>query len=474
MVSPLESYLESYRQRRGTPWLNSHQTTNRFEAAFERRYGQLSQLSNPPVAMLAERSPALFLASFLAACAAKCPIFLANPGWPTQEWEAAVSLAQPNVIWREGEAILSPERCAPEQGHDADLTPPGWIMIPTGGTSGRLKFAIHTWETLSASVWGFCQYFAPDASPDVINACCTLPLYHVSGLMQFMRCWLSGGQMVIQPWRSLTRPLAFAPETYFLSLVPSQLQELLTSPTAIIALKRFRAVLLGGAPAWPSLLDQGRSLGIPLAPTYGMTETASQVATLKPEQFLTGQTGCGLPLPHAKITIGGGNSDALGEPGLQVGPIAIAAQSLYLGYYPHASRSARIETDDLGYLDAEGLHIVGRRSDMIISGGENIFPAEVEAAIRATGLVEDVVVTGAADPRWGETPVALYVPRRALDARLPEAIRAALSPYLSRYKYPSRWISLSHLPRTPQGKLDRAALRKIAGVRGSNSRLEKR
>ncbi|MGB3613544.1 MAG: hypothetical protein WBA10_07085, partial [Elainellaceae cyanobacterium] len=179
MVSP----LDYYRRRCDEQWLWSHSDSlsPQFDAVFARRYRQLvqHQQGKLPTIMLAERAPEVFLASFLAACAAQCPVFLANPYWAAEEWNRALTLAQPDMIWRDGtmgsplETVKADQRNAPE---------PGWIMIPTGGSSGQLKFAIHTWETLSASVAGFRQYFELDE----VNACCTLPVYHVSGLMQFM------------------------------------------------------------------------------------------------------------------------------------------------------------------------------------------------------------------------------------------------------------------------------------------------
>lgn len=456
MVSP----LDCYQWRCGEPWLWSPDgpLSPQFDGAFAQRYRQLAQRpdrSSPPVIMLAERSPELFLASFLAACAAQCPLFLGNPHWAAGEWDVALSIAQPDLIWRHGRTTSPPKSATARQRIAPD---PGWIMVPTGGSSGQLKFAVHTWETLSASVTGFCQHF----NLDQINACCTLPVYHVSGLMQFMRCLLSGGQMMIQPWRSLQAAVPFSPDPCFLSLVPAQLQQLLASPAAVAALKRFYAVLLGGAPAWPTLLDQGRSLQIPLAPTYGMTETAAQVATLKPADFLAGQGGCGFPLPHVQIDI----VNAQGQLTHGPGHIKITGRSLYLGYYPEAHRPPAVMSDDMGCLDSRGLRILGRHSDKIISGGENIFPAEVEAAIRTAGLVADVAVVGVDDDHWGETPVALYVagPAETTDSR---ALSLALTPHLSRYKHPSRWICLPQLPRNAQGKLDRTALRAIAyGISG--------
>ncbi len=146
-----------------------------------------------------------------------------------------------------------------------------------------------------------------------------------------------------------------------------------------------------------------------------MTETASQVVTLKPDDFLKGHTACGQVLPHAEVVVGRSPQEAF--PIGQVGTVSIRARSLMLGYFPNSvdsndewgsfaqpnSHLESFQTDDLGFLDAQGyLHIVGRQSDKIITGGENVFPAEVEAAIRATNLIKDVSVLGVHDLHWGK------------------------------------------------------------------------
>ncbi|KGF73938.1 hypothetical protein DO97_06265 [Neosynechococcus sphagnicola sy1] len=159
---------------------------------------------------------------------------------------------------------------------------------------------------------------------------------------------------------------------FFLSLVPTQLQRLLGHPEGGGWLSRFRTVFLGGAPPWPELLTQARASGIPLALTYGMTETAAQIATLRPQAFLQGQSHCGSVLPHAHVRI----CDPTGQPLPlnQPGTIDIQAPSLALGYYPDAPGSGfhgdGFQTDDQGWLDGDGcLHILGRNSSKIITGG---------------------------------------------------------------------------------------------------------
>jgi o-succinylbenzoate---CoA ligase len=120
------------------------------------------------------------------------------------------------------------------------------------------------------------------------------------------------------------------------------------------------------------------------------------------------------------------------------------------GYFPPGP----FEIDDIGYFDAQGsLHIVGRNSQKIISGGENLYPAEIEAAIRSTGLVEDVCVLGVADRDWGEIAVAFYVSSQRV-----EILEGAIAPLLSRPKQPKRWVAVEAIPRTGQGKVVRSLL----------------
>jgi O-succinylbenzoic acid--CoA ligase len=322
-------------------------------------------------------------------------------------------------------------------------------MIPTGGSSGKIKFAIHTWETLTASVQGFTEYF----SINVVNSFCILPLYHVSGLMQFMRSFTTGGKLVITSSKKLeTSQLPnINPADFFISLVPTQLQKLLQNPELTQWLSKFSTVLLGGAPPWDELLEKARYYQIRLAPTYGMTETASQIATLKPDQFLQGKFNSGKILPHAKIIIDN-----------QPGNINIQSQSLALGYYPQMWENRdNFVVDDIGFLDNQGyLHIIGRNSDKIITGGENVYPTEIESAIRKTNMVIDVCVIGITDKHWGQALTAIYIPK---DRNIsPREIQTQIKNQLSKFKIPKHWISLPNLPRNAQGKINRQQLQQIA------------
>lgn len=438
----------------------------------DRTFQQLTQNQppqTPQTIFLAEPEPVQFIASFIAACAAKSHIFLCNPNWAKSEWEQVFDLVKPDLILgqitvREGGIrSCSSEFHSPEF-LEIDQLP--LIMIPTGGSSGKIRFAMHTWETLTASVQGFQQYFELEQ----INSFCVLPLYHVSGLMQFMRSFTTGGKLAIQPFKELETGQKYdiKPEEFFISLVPTQLQRLLQNPDTANWLSRFHTVLLGGAPAWPELLATARKYQIKLALTYGMTETASQIATLKPEDFLAGNNSSGQILPHAKITIRSTKGEILCYN--EVGNITINAKSLALGYYPDKSGYREyLQLDDLGFFDENNyLNIVGRNSDKIITGGENVFPAEVEAAIKSTNLVADVSVIGLLDKHWGQVVTAIYVP--ANSEVTVTALQAAITDKLSKFKHPKNWILVEKLPRNSQEKVNRDQLQEIAIVSSQMNR----
>ncbi len=372
-----------------------------------------------PVGLL-ESDAGTFLVKFWKAIVENRSIFLGNPLWGRSELEQFEISIQVHI--------------------QANTATKPYIHIPTGGTSGKLKFAIHSWETLSASVYGMQEHF----NISQINSFCTLPLHHVSGLMQYLRSYLTNGHFISWDWKQLEQGNFpdIELEIFFISLVPTQLQRLINQQK----LKQFKTILLGGAPTWESLLTIARQKGLPIALTYGMTETASQVTTLLPSEFLAGQTNVGKPLPHVKIQILNDRNEIC--PSNQIGQIQIQSKSQMLGVL-------NICPDDLGYLDPNGhLHIIGRSTDKIITGGENVYPSAVEALIRATGLVEDVCVIGLHDEIWGQRVVALWVGEYL--SSCPPLTKEGWGGSL--HQYPKQWIQLPQLPRNAQGKIDRTQL----------------
>lgn len=490
--------LERWISQLSPEWLiceNSHQ----FFHLAEKLYLQLlefKQKENSPKILLAEREPVNFIAGSIAAFAAKCPIFICNPDWQTQEWQQVFKLVQPDIIWGQdiqeklkliepqisrykiskskiSESKISESKISTDNQFSIPNSQYSPIMIPTGGSSGKIKFAIHTWETLAASARGFQQYFQLKQ----VNSVCVLPLHHVSGLMQFIRCFTTNGKLVVLPFKQLENyqldnhqlesyqqesfPIYnIDTSSFFISLVPTQLQRLLQKSDFNKWLSQFKTVLLGGGPAWDELLSKARYYNIPIALTYGMTETASQIATLRPEDFFQGKLGCGQILPHAKVHISNQQNYKLNSD--KIGNINIDAQSLFLGYYPQIKdKRESLKVDDLGFLDDNGyLHVIGRNSDKIITGGENVYPYEIESAIRATGMVRDVCVIGITDKIWGQAVTAIYV-AKTVDISIAE-LKNQLQVKISKFKIPKHWISVSSLPRNSQGKINRQKLQEIA------------
>jgi O-succinylbenzoic acid--CoA ligase len=405
-----------------------------------RLLGSPSAVAEMRDVIVEERDPSLFIASFADAVAAGGTVFLADPAWGAGEraqFSAWVSLRPSTTGLRSQDSGLS----APS----SDL---GWLCIPTGGSSGNLKLARHDEKTIAAAVQGFCAHFGVAK----VNAVGLLPLNHVSGFMAWMRTVLTGGTYLPWNWKAVEageRPVLPAGQgEWFLSLVPTQLQRLLGDAGAEDWLRGFRAVFVGGGPAWPELVEAGAEAGLPLAFSYGMTETAAMVAALRPEEFLAGMRGSGTVLPHATVVVGA------------EGRLAIESTSFFRGYWPEARPAGPWLTDDLGHVDEQGcLHVTGRCDALIVTGGEKVDPTEVEAALRATRQFGDVAVIGMPDSQWGECVVACY-PEEFGPGDLPAVMRA-LATRLAGFKHPKRYIAIDRWPRNAQGKVNRAELRRI-------------
>ena len=194
--------LNYFKQRENEDWLIGYDS-NQLYYFTEELINQLihdSKKGSPPKILLSESNPLNFIGCFFAAVAAECHIFLCNPNWKQQEWQQVFNLVKPDFIWGN-----FPENIIHNKEHKVDssliIHPSSLIMIPTGGTSGKIRFAMHSWETLTASVTGFYRYFDEKA----VNSFCVLPLYHVSGLMQLLRSFITGGQLLNLPYKALKK-----------------------------------------------------------------------------------------------------------------------------------------------------------------------------------------------------------------------------------------------------------------------------
>lgn len=396
--------------------------------------------------MLLEADPIQFMAAFFAAIALRAPVILANRNWGRTEWEAVSDMVNPSIICGHAPVLNREKRSGIEHPHSST------ILIPTGGSSGEVKFAVHKWETLLAACEGLSAFIGPGP----MNFCCVLPLYHVSGLMQVVRAFVTGGRIAFPEFKALQAGKFpdFKAGTLCLSLVPTQLQRLLMKGEPIVdQLMASRVIFVGGAAITEAVADQARELKLPIVLSYGMTETAAMVTALSPDEFLGGNMSAGRPLNHAQIKVvgDGGAVCSIGE----TGRIQVGGGSLCNGCHGDTKRMARggYLTGDEGYFDSLGrLHVVGRCDRVIISGGEKIDPKEVESAILNAGGVDQVLVVGVPDAEWGHRVIAFYVSSTLGDDR--REWEQELRVELTYYKLPKLVIQVAKLPLNAHGKVD--------------------
>ena len=324
--------------------------------------------------------------------------------------------------------------------------PPGVaLVIATGGSEGEPRAVMLTDANLDAAATA-SNRLLPLAAGDLWLDC--LPLCHIGGLAILWRCVRAGAAVLLHDGfaaGAVATDLARHPVTH-LSLVPAMLASLLAAGATPPA--SLRHVLVGGAALAPALHERARSAGWPLNPSYGMSETAAQVATWTPADGPWQPGLVGRPLP--------GNEVALAADGR----IRIRGAQVMRAYVGGGGVDADgwLTTGDLGRIDAGGrLTVTGRADDMLISGGHNVHPLEVEAALAACPGVRDVAVTGLPDPVWGDVVVALVVGDAAGDE-----IAAWCRTHLPGHARPRYIVRLAALPRSAAGKLERVALGRLA------------
>lgn len=331
-------------------------------------------------------------------------------------------------------------------------------IVMTSGTSGQPKGAVLTAGNLFHSA--LASAYRIGVLPDD-RWLCTLPLYHVGGLSIVVRSCLYGTAIELHPRFDLgavNDALTHRPNT-LVSLVPTMLHRLLEDGDPVAWSDALRLVLLGGAAASPELLARCLELGIPVATTYGLTEAASQVATANPEEVRAKPGTVGKPLLFTQVAV----VDAEGElvaPGTY-GEVVVSGPTVMQGYDGDleatggALRNGWLHTGDIGYLDEDGdLWLVQRRSDLIVSGGENVYPAEVEAVLRQHPAVAEACVVGLDHPAWGQQVAAAVELGRGqtIDA---DTLLTFSRAQLAGYKQPRRVIFVDALPRTASGKIER-------------------
>ena len=271
---------------------------------------------------------------------------------------------------------------------------------------------------------------------------CCLPLSHIAGLTIVVRSAIYGTTAVVHDGfevERVARSLA-DDEITVVSLVTTMLSRLLDAGADLAGP---RAILVGGGPVPESILAEALDRGATVVQTYGLTETCSQVTTLAPEDALRKLGSAGRPLLSSHVRI-------------RDGEILVQGPTVAPGSY---DESGWLHTGDLGHIDEEGfLYVSDRIDDMIVSGGENVVPSEVEEVLLGHPAVVEAAVVGREDPEWQQAVTAVVV--LAPDTEVtPDELRHHCAATLAGYKVPKRVELAAALPRTPSGKLMRRALR---------------
>jgi o-succinylbenzoate---CoA ligase len=330
-------------------------------------------------------------------------------------------------------------------------------IIFTSGSSGIPKGVILTYVN---------HYFNALGSNENIplkNGDCwllSLPLYHVGGISILFRSALAGSSAYVVPRFDVAAVSALIDSGAIthLSLVPSMLIALLQHRNLQPLPATLKAILLGGAPLPTSLIKWARELSLPLLTSYGLTETGSQVCTLSPQDSQGKLTTSGRPLKYREVRVV--DTDGLPVTDGTVGEIAVGGEVLFKGYLEGDTFDADswFHTGDMGFLDNDGyLTVCGRKDDMLISGGENIFPREIEAEAESFPGVVDCAAIGVPDAKWGERPVLFIETPTPADCNL-DVLKQHLKKRLARIKVPDLIIAIDKLPRLGIGKVDNARL----------------
>lgn len=320
-------------------------------------------------------------------------------------------------------------------------------IMNTSATTGQFKSVPLRWGQIRAHV---------QASKEVLgkteqdNWLMVLPLFHVSGLSILMRSLYNGTAVTILPKydESQVLKLIESENINMMSLVPTILTQLEPSITH----HKLRVILLGGEFIPMALIDACEKKSLPIYKTYGMTETFSQSVTFSVLDYPHKRDSVGKPLPGMQVRIDKPDVDGVGE-------IHLTGPMVMTGYIDKEPIDGDLNTDDIGYVDEDGfVYILNRRKDLIISGGENIYPKELEDLVYTLPSVKECAVVPVPDPKWGQVP-ALFVAFHDGESMTADAILSFMTKSLAKYKVPKYVKILPALPRNGTGKIVRNELR---------------
>ena len=351
------------------------------------------------------------------------------------------------IVFESLERILSDEEVEVEDTfdwtfEDRDIA----AIMNTSATTGQFKSVPLQWGQIRAHV---------QASKEVLgkteqdNWLMVLPLFHVSGLSILMRSLYNGTAVTILPKYDEAQVLKLieSENINMMSLVPTILTQLEPSITH----HKLRVILLGGEFIPMALIDACEKKSLPIYKTYGMTETFSQSVTFSVLDYPHKRDSVGKPLPGMQVRIDNPDADGVGE-------IHLTGPMVMTGYIDKEPIDGDLNTDDIGYVDEDGfVYILNRRKDLIISGGENIYPKELEDLVYTLPSVKECAVVPVPDPKWGQVP-APFVAFYDGESMTSDEILSFMTKSLAKYKVPKYVKILPALPRNGTGKIVRNEL----------------
>ena len=426
------------------------------------------------------------LATYGAACALGAVYLPLNPAYTAAELDHFLADARPRLLLcdparvaalrpladRYGAGVLSlngphgtlaeaaahqPDRIAPVDRAPSDLA----AILYTSGTTGRAKGAMLTHANLLSNAETLARLWRFTPHDTLLHA---LPIFHTHGLFVATNiALLTGGRMLFLPAFDPETVLRLLPQSTAMMGVPTFYTRLLADPRFDRAATVHMRVFISGSA--PLLAETHAAFaertGHRLLERFGMTETGMNTSHLYDGPRRAGTVG--LPLPGVSLRLMAGEAEA--PPGA-VGEIEVRGPNVFAGYWQNPGKTAEelradgwFRTGDLGVLGADGdLTIVGRAKDLIITGGYNVYPREVELLLDAVPGVAESAVVGLPHPDFGEAVFAVLSPRPGLMLDT-AAVLAAVAPNLARFKQPKAAVVLAELPRNAMGKVQKAALR---------------
>ena len=317
-----------------------------------------------------------------------------------------------------------------------------FCIINTSATTGKFKSVPVRWSQIEAHVKASANVLGVEKED---NWLVVLPMFHVSGLSIILRTLYNGTRAIIREKFSeqVVLEALETEDVTMVSLVPTVLQrivERIQAPT-------LRAILLGGEFIPMPLLQECVQRNLPVYKTYGMSETFAQSTTFSIQEHPNKLASVGYPLQGVTIEIRNPDEEGIGE-------VWLSSPMLMKGYLNKEPIKGAFNTDDIGYVDEDGfLYLLNRRKDIIISGGENIYPKEIEDVLYGMDGIQECAVIPVSDPKWGQVSVLCVVTNCSQ-----EDISQYLLSRLAKYKVPKRMIYFDALPKNSMGKILRQDL----------------